>query len=144
MEQFKYPVVCFFEDGLLNYARNSIDLSESNLVLLKKGVYKNLIIIDSEGKKYKIISVKKRKSRGLFWGISILNLQNIYINFITDVEVEQLTLDEFKKEVFKQHRKHGQIVGGFLFKQEITIIKNANSIKEIIECGCNWFFEKFE
>jgi hypothetical protein len=136
-------VVCFFSDGHLTYSRDSQDLSKSNLFLLMKGLYKNLIIIDSEGVKYQIISAKKIKSRGFFWGISIINLQNIYIEFTPATDIEHLTLEELRKEIFKQHNRHGKIVGGYLFKQEITNIKNATSAKEIIECGCNWFFEEF-
>lgn len=114
MPEFKYPIISYSTKGILKYARYPDDILKSNTHLLKKGAFEKLIIIDSEGRKYKVNNAKKNRPYGIFWGFPPFLYQNIIVDLKVDGKIEELTLDDFKKEFSKMYKKDAHTMGGIL------------------------------
>jgi hypothetical protein len=143
MVELNFPLVLITKNGLLKYARFKDDIIKTNSYLLKKGIFENLIIIDSNSNMYRVLNAQKVKSFGLFWGLSPFLYQNIIVDLIMSSEFENLNLVDFKKFFLKAYKKDARLIGGLLCNEDLKFISEANSVKEILEYFTDSFFNEY-
>lgn len=143
MQLFSYPVAIISLGKTVKYARFSNDIFRTNTYLFKKGLFENLILIDSKGRKFKVNKAKKVRTFGVLWGISIFGYQHIIIDLEIDDTIDELNLEDFKKYFIPIYKKDAQLMGGGSNKEDITFINNASSIQEIINYCCELFFKEY-
>ena len=143
MQSFNYPIAIISPEKILKYARFPDDIFKTNTYLLKKGLFENLILIDSKGHKFKVKNAKKVKTFGPLWGVSLFGYQHIIIDLEIDNTIEEFNLEDFKKYFIPIYKKDAQLIGGVIYKEEIMFINNASSIQEIMEYCCELFFREY-
>jgi hypothetical protein len=129
----EYPVFLFQKnDDMIYVFFNDIELKSTNTQIFKVFNYKNVIHIDSLGNRYKIKKAFKVKYLGLLGFNPLLKGRQILIDFEYELEVEQIQLLDFKKDLIQRVDKKKQIwQSGWDINELKEAITNSSSFKEI-------------
>ena len=129
---FEYPIVVFAADTLYT-ARDEKDILICTKTALKRGFYREMIIIDSKGFQYNIKDAKKTKGYGTFFGYNIFLNQRIEIELIFDnKEFIKINLEQLKEKVVNNFQKAGLWDSGDNLRDVIKKIREMCSIKDLI------------
>lgn len=133
----QFPILAFgYNQTLPVHHRDEESLMISTDFDLKYGYFKNLLIVDSEGKKYLVKSARKT---GYVSCLSLSNLLGFTRRLIkVDIELAQigeLSLEEFKQHTYSIMEKDVEIwEGGNEDLKEYQLkIENAKTHKEVIQ-----------
>lgn len=111
-----------------------VDLKSTSTQIFKTFNYQNVIHIDSLGNKYKIKKAFKVKYLGL-WGFNpLLKGRQILVDFEYESEVEQITLDDFKRDILFRIDKTKRIWQSAWDIEELkTTVENSKTFKGIAQ-----------
>ncbi|MDM1552839.1 hypothetical protein [Empedobacter falsenii] len=131
--ELKYPVFTFQKNNNMIYVffkeRNLKSTSEN---LLNEHGFIGNIIIDSLGNKFRIKNVSKVKYLGL-WGFNpLLKGRQILIDFEYESKLDQISLEDFKKEILLRINKTKKIwISSWDINELRDAILNSSSFDEI-------------
>lgn len=127
---FKYPLVTIAEKGYLYFVKEEKDLLYTTYQGFKSGYYNNLVIIDSEGRRYVVKeSVLIQAKSNWFLQLKYFLGVKIKVKLILDSSVEQLSLSDFKDYVLKLIRRDS---GYSEIEGKLDYVNKASRIHDII------------
>ena len=135
VNNLKFPVLCF-NQGLTIKCKNVEELTTCTKTGLKNGYFKNLQIVDSSNKLYKVKETKKIKGVGLLWGYNIFLNQKILVDLIFHDKVQDILFEEVKNKVLNSSKsiQLWETREGFdEFKNKIASTKNINELANLIK-----------
>ena len=130
----KYPVIAIKKNDKMVYVfSKEKDLKSTNTELLDKDVFKNVVLIDSDGLAYQVDKAYKVKYLGL-GGISLLKKgRQILVDFKFKGDPTAVKLEEFKHDVLERinnNKSFWQSSWGDLSELEREI-RESDSFEEI-------------
>lgn len=134
IEKLKFPVVSLQSPGMVEVFRNKDELGICSRTALKKGYFKGLLLIDSNGMQFKVISANKIGYIGPFFGFNIFLNQKLKVELKFSDKIDKISLDEFRKRVvktFNQDRFFWESGGDF--NELISLVNKTPTISEIIK-----------
>jgi len=133
VSNLNYPLICFAQDDV--FIQNSeSDLTSCNKLAIKKGFYKDQLLVDSSGIGLEIANAKKLHGIGFLWGYNIFLEQRVRVELIPDGDPFKLSLDEVRAKVLKVFRDNRSFwASGGNFEEIEQAILNAKTIPEIID-----------
>ena len=134
----KYPIIAFSSSGL-HIARTEEDILICSSLALKRGFYKSMNIVDSEGFLYKIEDAKKIKGHGIFGGYNIFFNQKIIVELIIRDKPIECSVEEVKRKLNKELKK-GIWDSADNTQDIIAKIEGLNKIDEIIHYMAKIFY----
>lgn len=143
IDEISFPAMSFVKAGYILFMRDQHDLIICNGRGFKNGFYKNLKIIDSEGKKFDILNAEKTGTFGGFMGYTILLERLFKVKLIFKGEYVKIGLEEFKDKMLNILKKDELYwtTGGDL-PEFISFIKKSTSFHEIINRLTNDFYKE--
>jgi hypothetical protein len=132
MEEFEFPVILFGKD-FVDVSSTQNDLTTTTSTALKKGVFSDLLLVDSRAMAVKITGAKTVGGIGPFGGYNIFGNRKIRIELETRGTPDPIAIDQVKTRVLKDFRKwHGWASRGD-FEALSERIRNAQTVREIAE-----------
>ena len=129
----KFPILCFEHDFYPRIKQDWDSLTTTTKAGLKNGLFDNLLMVDSQGMGIRVKNAKKLYGVGPFWGYNIFLNQRIKVELVFEGEPFHISVDEVRKYVLMSfERWHGWVTRGD-FKELVSSIHKAQSIREIIE-----------
>lgn len=99
-----FPIICF-NKYTFNIINSLDQLTLTTKAGLKNGLFENLIIIDSNGLKYRVKEAKKLYGVGPLWGYNIFLNQKIKVTLDFQSEVKSVTIQELMKLIISNFNK---------------------------------------
>ena len=129
-----FPIAILEENDPIIYVyKDDKTLRKTSEELLKEGVWHNCEIIDSIGRRFSILEVKKIGLRGLFGWVPALKGKSIWVDFNFS-ELRRVELDEFKLLVINKLGQNPDFwEKGWDVEELKEEIRNSISFKEVIE-----------
>jgi hypothetical protein len=131
----KYPILAFGNDKSVIMFENVDQFTTCGERSIKKGGYfDNLRVVDASGNCYLVVSCKKIKNVGLFWGYDIFLAKTIKAEFDLVQDTTPISLEDFKKKVKAHIRVDADFYesSGFTINELIDQISKTSSYKEIM------------
>lgn len=127
--RLSFPVLTFCNNGCLNLkVRDRQDiLKRTTTFELKVGLFKNKLVVDSNGTSFLIDHAEKVRNYGILWGWTPLLQHRIVVRLIPSKYQPSFTMNEIKKKFQKYFRAYGPIP-----KSTQREIKTAQSVKDLI------------
>jgi hypothetical protein len=129
----KFPILSFSQ-GLVDVEHDLESLTTCNKRALRRGgYYSKLWLVDSGQHKFNVKSAKKLHGVGLFWGYNIFLNQRIRVELVFEDKVENIPLEDVKAAVFKSFRTWHGWASADDFDELQSKVKNATSVREIMD-----------
>lgn len=126
-----YPVLVLYRDTL--YAEETEDfLTKTTSVALRKGLFNESKIIDSNGRQYIVTKARKLHGVGPFWGYNIF--LNRWIRVALDLRSsgETLSVDGVRSLVLNDFQNSPNWQTRDDFQELLAAVERASTIAEII------------
>ncbi|GAB4034630.1 hypothetical protein [Spirosoma jeollabukense] len=133
MEEVVFPVISFYEGrSMIYYFDSKKEFHYTSEEILKKGLFKNVQLIDSNGQGHKIQAVEKTGYRGL-WGFHpLLKGTSIKVKYTLE-KTKQYAFEEIKQFIFEKLNVRGsRILWGRTRKVLLDRLEAASTIKELL------------
>jgi hypothetical protein len=128
----KFPVICFWRD-LVRLRTSWEALTTTKKAGVKNGMFRDLLVVDSQGKCLRVKNAHKLHGVGLFWGYNIFMNQRIKVELELSGEPFNISLEEIKRMMFESFQRwHGWRSRGD-FDELKASIEKAKSVSEIME-----------
>lgn len=128
----QYPVILFARDGF-EIKRTAEQLTVTFQPLLTDGWFKNLKIVDSNGSKSMVVSVKGLGGVGLFWGYSLFFSRRVRIQLELEPIAASDTLSEVRHLVLKDFKDWQGWESRVDFDDLKAAVEKATSVAEILK-----------
>jgi len=97
-ELLRYPVLRLSK-GMIFPARNVEELTQCTMTALRNGFFNGLILIDSDGKKFRISGARKLRGVGPFFGFNIFLNQRVEVALMASGPEESVDTEEVRRPV---------------------------------------------
>lgn len=142
--KIQYPSITISRKSHIEFIKNDEDLKKCNKRALKNRYYNNLILIDSDSNRYRILNAEQESTTGILWGFNLLKGQQLKVRLIFDEKIEKIELSDFQDILIKTINKDKYFwdSDGNL-NERLEFIKNAISTKEIISKFTYEYYKKY-
>jgi hypothetical protein len=131
-EAFRFPVLCFWRD-LIRIRRSWELLTTTTRAGIKNGMFRDLLLVDSDGLAVRVKDAHKLHGVGLFRGYNIFLNQRIKVKLELSGDPFRMQLDDVRQMVLKSFQSRRGWSSRDDFDELKASIENARSIPEIIE-----------
>lgn len=104
LNQMRFPIICI-TNNYLRVEKSLNTFQVTTVAGLNNGIYKNITVIDSSGKVFKVKNARKLHGVGIFGGYNIFLNQKIKVCIEFESETGDLSLDDFKDKIWEQIKK---------------------------------------
>jgi hypothetical protein len=101
-DDLKFPVLAIAGERSFSLARTMQNLTTCTALGLKHGYYHGLLLVDSDGKAFKITDAVMLHGVGPFWGFNLLGGRLIRVELVPEPEPIGIPLQRVKDIVIQQ------------------------------------------
>jgi len=126
----RYPVL-EFSKGMVFPARSVEELEQCTKPALRRGFFKDLLLIDSGGKSLKIVGARKLRGVGPLFGFNIFLNQRIQVALTASGPEQMAGVEEVRRLVLSAIRGKQEWSSMEGSDELVAIVDRAQSISEI-------------
>ena len=127
-----FPVLCIYKKTIFTVG-NEDSLTSTTSAALRGGLFKDLRIIDSQGKEVIVSSATKLHGIGSFFGFNIFLNQRIRVNLDAKLTGKTLTTEDVRQLILRDFREWGGWESRGDLEQVKEAVENASSVKKILQ-----------
>lgn len=140
IEPLKFPVLRFGR-GMVFPAIDQAQLTECTKTALQKGFFSGLILVDSDGKAWKIKTARKLHGIGPFLGFNVFLNQKIRVELIPEGEPFEMSAAELKARVLECFRGAQEWSARADLDRLVISLEQAQSPADIARIVSRAYFE---
>ena len=129
VSRLAFPVLTFCNNGCLNlkFRARRKDLERTTTFEVKVGLFRNKLVVDSNGAAFLVDHAEKVRNYGVLWGWTPLLVHRIVVRLVPAERQPSFSFDEIRRKFFKYFRAYGPIP-----KETQREIKAATSVGDLI------------
>ena len=140
VERLSFPVLFWDKNGLY-YARSGRHLTTCSKLALRKGFYRGLHVLDSNGVMMKVRDAEKIRGIGPFRGYNLFLEQQIAVKLHFGPMEESVSFDEVARRISRWFHQHGPELDAEGYQE--SVVRKANSIGELIQSYGEFYTKEF-
>lgn len=130
--ELAYPAVALWRDGSIEVAADETTLRTMTAVALRRQVWRQGLIVDSNGAATKVNDAKFVSGRGSFWGYNVFLNRAVLVDFALD-ESSPMTLEELRKRLLPCIRRGSGSIDAESAREQVGKVKEAQTARELIK-----------
>ena len=132
-KSIEFPLLCLDDDYVALYESEDI-LTRGTALALKRNAWTGMRLIDTQGRIHVITGAKKLRGVGLFRGYNIFFNQDIYVTLDYDLNVDHVSFDDVKTEVFRMAKKDHYLQSRGDYEELLSDLGKAKTFDELFYC----------
>jgi hypothetical protein len=141
IEPLDYPVLRFVR-GMVFPARNVDEITQCSKTALRKGFFRQQLIVDSAGRALKVEGARKLCGIGRFWGYNVFLNQRIKVELVLQESVQHMDPNELRQHVLHALRGRQAWDASADFIEVGAAVGRAHSISEIAKVVTEAYYRK--
>ena len=130
LKDVQFPIL-YIKGATIGVIQREDTLTLCTAKALKDGWYQGLTIIDSFGKKFRVIEARKLHGVGLFGGYILFLNRKLRVELRLTREPEECSLGEVKELLLKSLQHDDRWIAGGNWEELQSNVKDGQSIREI-------------
>lgn len=98
VSDLRFPIIAITQSGAITVHVNRNTLEVGHTKMLRRGWYREMTLIDSNGESYKVAKYSPVRGEGTFWGFSLIYSRRVRIELTLNSH-QTLSLAEVKRTV---------------------------------------------